>query len=63
MTSTRVEDIYTPRFTPAQCAAAATATGRSDPNYREVGLGGFVAFDVNNDGILAADEGFDPILP
>ncbi len=54
------EDIYTPRFTPAQCAAAATATGRSDPNYREIGLGGFVAFDVNNDGILAADEGFNP---
>lgn len=54
------EDIYTPRFTPAQCAAAATATGRSDPNYREIGLGGFVAFDVNNDGILAAKEGFDP---
>ena len=54
------EDIYTPRFTPAQCAAAATATGRSDPNYREIGLGGFVAFDVNNDGILAAEEGFDP---
>jgi iron complex outermembrane recepter protein len=27
---------YTPRFTPAQCAAAATATGRTDPNYREV---------------------------
>lgn len=54
------EDIYTPRFTPTQCAAAATATGRSDPNYREIGLGGFVAFDVNNDGILAADEGFNP---
>jgi iron complex outermembrane recepter protein len=27
---------YTPRFTPAQCAAAATATGASDPNYRTV---------------------------
>ncbi|MGQ0278153.1 TonB-dependent receptor domain-containing protein [Sphingopyxis sp. P1IMeth2] len=27
---------YTARFTPAECAAAATATGRSDPNYREV---------------------------
>ncbi len=27
---------YTPQFTPAQCAAAATATGRTDPNYREV---------------------------
>jgi len=28
--------VYTPRFTPAECAAAATATGRTDPNYREV---------------------------
>ncbi|ABF54812.1 TonB-dependent receptor domain-containing protein [Sphingopyxis alaskensis] len=28
--------LYTPRFTPAECAAAATATGRTDPNYREV---------------------------
>lgn len=27
---------YTPRFTPAECAAAATATGRTDPNYRQV---------------------------
>jgi iron complex outermembrane recepter protein len=27
---------YVPRFTPAQCAAAATATGRTDPNYREI---------------------------
>ncbi|MFM5931062.1 MAG: TonB-dependent receptor domain-containing protein [Novosphingobium sp.] len=27
---------YTPRFTPAQCAAAATATGPSDPNYKTV---------------------------
>ena len=27
---------YTPQFTAAQCAAAATATGRTDPNYREV---------------------------
>lgn len=27
---------YTPQFTPAECAAAATATGRTDPNYREV---------------------------
>ena len=27
---------YTPRFTPAECAAAATATGPSDPNYRTV---------------------------
>jgi outer membrane receptor protein involved in Fe transport len=28
--------VYTPRFTPAECAAAATATGRTDANYREV---------------------------
>lgn len=27
---------YTPRFTPAECAAAATATGPTDPNYRTV---------------------------
>jgi len=27
---------YVPRFTPAQCAAAATATGPTDPNYRTV---------------------------
>ncbi len=27
---------YIPLFTPAECAAAATATGRTDPNYREV---------------------------
>ncbi len=27
---------YTPRFSPAECAAAATATGVSDPNYRTV---------------------------
>jgi outer membrane receptor protein involved in Fe transport len=26
----------TPRFTPAECAAAATATGPTDPNYRQV---------------------------
>lgn len=53
-------DIYTPRFSTAECAAAATATGRADPNYREIGLGGFVAFDVNNDGTISAGEGFNP---
>lgn len=30
------QTIYTPRFTPAECAAAATAVSKSDPNYREV---------------------------
>ncbi|MGB5078588.1 MAG: TonB-dependent receptor, partial [Sphingorhabdus sp.] len=34
--ATGTPDVYTPRFTPAECAAAATATGRTDPNYREV---------------------------
>lgn len=28
--------VYTPRFTPTECAAAATALTPSDPNYREV---------------------------
>jgi outer membrane receptor protein involved in Fe transport len=28
--------VYTPLYTPAQCAAAATATGPTDPNYRTV---------------------------
>ena len=27
---------YVPRFTPAECAAAATATGATDPNYRTI---------------------------
>jgi iron complex outermembrane recepter protein len=31
-----VADVYTPRFSTAECASAATATGRTDPNYREV---------------------------
>ena len=53
-------DIYTPRFTPGECAAAAGATGRSDAAYREIGAGGFVAFDVNNDGVISAGEGYNP---
>ena len=55
-------DIYTPRFTPAECAAAATATSTTDPNFRVVGVGGtanFVAFDVNNDGVVSAGEGYN----
>jgi iron complex outermembrane recepter protein len=31
-----VAGTYTPRFTPAECTAAAAATGRTDPAYREV---------------------------
>ncbi|HET9398494.1 MAG TPA: TonB-dependent receptor plug domain-containing protein, partial [Sphingomicrobium sp.] len=60
--------VYTPRFTPAECAAAATATGPSDPNYRVIGTGGFVPFDVDGDGIIDGDgdgvadllEGYNP---
>jgi outer membrane receptor protein involved in Fe transport len=48
------------RFTPAECAAAATATGPSDPNYREIGQGGFVSADVNGNGTIEAGEGFNP---
>ncbi|MBA4305515.1 MAG: TonB-dependent receptor [Sphingopyxis sp.] len=35
-TATPASGLYTPRFSTAECAAAATATGRTDPNYREV---------------------------
>ncbi|HYC95423.1 MAG TPA: TonB-dependent receptor plug domain-containing protein, partial [Sphingomicrobium sp.] len=51
--------VYTARFTPAECAAAATATGPTDPNYRVVGLGGFVPFDIDGDG-LEPGEGYNP---
>jgi iron complex outermembrane recepter protein len=53
-------DIYTPRFSPAECAAGAAATGPGDPNYRVIGLGGFVPFDVNNDGVIGPSEGYNP---
>ncbi|WOK38270.1 TonB-dependent receptor [Sphingomonas sp. C3-2] len=50
---------YTPRFTQAECAAAATATDPSDPNYRAVGVGSrFVASDINNNGTIEAGEGY-----
>nr|WP_295375316.1 TonB-dependent receptor plug domain-containing protein [uncultured Sphingosinicella sp.] len=51
--------VYTPRFTAAECAAAATAAGPGDPNYREIGTGGFVAFDVNGNGTVEAGEGYN----
>jgi len=35
-TSSVASGLYTPRFTPTECAAAATATTKADPNYREV---------------------------
>ncbi|MDP3675959.1 MAG: TonB-dependent receptor [Novosphingobium sp.] len=51
-------DIYTPRFSPAECAAAATALPGSAA-YREVGRGGFVPFDVDNNGTVDPGEGFN----
>ncbi|HET9397511.1 MAG TPA: TonB-dependent receptor, partial [Sphingomicrobium sp.] len=44
--------VYTPRFTQAECDAAALATGPGDPNYRATGTGSFVPFDVNGDGVI-----------
>ncbi len=35
-TATAASGLYTPRFTQAQCDAAALATGPTDPNYRTV---------------------------
>lgn len=53
-------DIYTPRFDAATCAAAALATGPSDARYRVIGSGGtIVPFDVNNDGVTDAGEGYN----
>jgi len=51
-------DIYTPRFTQAECDAAATALPGSAA-YREIGRNNtLVPFDVNNDGTLSAGEGY-----
>jgi len=35
-TATAASGLYTPRFTPAECAAAALATSATDPNFRTV---------------------------
>ncbi|MEG3173618.1 TonB-dependent receptor [Sphingomonas sp. ZB1N12] len=54
--------IYRPRFSVAECNAAATATSVTDPNFRAVGVNSaatFVAADVNNDGTISAGEGFN----
>ncbi len=51
-------DIYTPRFTQAECDAAATALPGSAA-YREIGRNNtLVPFDVNNDGTLSTGEGY-----
>ena len=53
------DDFYTPRFTPEECAAAAAATGPGDPNYREIGTGVLVPFDIDGDGIIDDGEGYN----
>ncbi len=47
---------YQPRFTPAECAAAATATTTSNPAYRVIGTNATAPVDVNGDGIIQASE-------
>ena len=50
--------VYTPRFTPAECTAAATARPGTAA-YREIGLNNtFVPFDTNGNGTIAAGEGY-----
>lgn len=53
-------DVYTPRFTQAQCDAAAASTGPGTPGYQVIGAGGFVPFDTNNDGVISTGEGYNP---
>ncbi len=53
--------VYTARFSPTECAAAANGALRpGDAAYREIGLGGFVAFDVNGNGTIETGEGYNP---
>lgn len=51
--------VYTPRFSQAECDAAALATDSSDPAYRVTGTGGFVPFDVNGNGVIEEEEGYN----
>lgn len=52
--------VYTPRFTPAECTAAAAANLRpGDAAYREIGTGGFVAFDIDGNGVIDQGEGYN----
>ncbi|MDR7061355.1 MULTISPECIES: TonB-dependent receptor domain-containing protein [unclassified Sphingopyxis] len=51
--------VYTPRFTPGECSAAAAATGRGDAAYREIGFNNtFVPFDVDGNGSIGDGEGY-----
>jgi len=52
---TDVVEGYVPRFTQAECDAAATAQP-GDAAYREIGLNNaFVPYDVNGDGVIDTD--------
>ncbi|HET9397217.1 MAG TPA: TonB-dependent receptor [Sphingomicrobium sp.] len=51
---------YTPRFTQAECDAAALATGPDDPAYRVVGAGSvFVPFDIDGQDGIEPGEGYN----
>lgn len=54
--------VYTPRFTPTECANAAVATGPSDPNYRVFGTGvaAPVNYDANGNGTIDASDTNNP---
>jgi iron complex outermembrane recepter protein len=45
--------VYTPRFTPAQCAAGAAATGPGSPGYAVIGV---PTMDTNGDGVINASD-------
>ncbi|HEY0026910.1 MAG TPA: TonB-dependent receptor [Allosphingosinicella sp.] len=47
---------YRPRFTPAECAAAATATSPTSAAFRVVGRPTFIPFDANGNGTIEAGE-------
>ncbi len=52
--------VYTPRFTQAECDAAALATGPGDAAYRAVGVGNvFVPFDIDGADGIEPGEGYN----
>jgi iron complex outermembrane recepter protein len=52
-TSTPASGLYTPRFTPAQCAAGAAATGPGAAGYAVFGV---ATIDSNGDGVINASD-------
>ena len=53
LTSIRSATVYHARFTPAECAAAATATGPAIPTIALLDRVRHVPFDINGDGVIA----------